>query len=97
MAKEGECFDKRGVPIYRGDLFKGFHFQAARKKYWLYHVAVLANDGNLEMVPASYLDPGIKNTGGRYWLTQQMADSGEVIQGYGPGKICDYEDRPRRG
>lgn len=94
--KPGEGHDRRGVPIYPGDLLKSFHFTGPRrKKYWLYHVAVL-RDGYLEMVPTSELEPTLRNRGGCCWLLPEMAEEIEVIAGHGPGDCLDFDDRPKQ-
>jgi hypothetical protein len=96
VSKPGEIFDKKGVPIYPGDLIRSFHFRGARRKiYYLYHVAVLKN-GRMWMVPTCYLDPTIKDTGGRCYLEQNNLLQAEVISGHGPEPYSDHEDRPRR-
>jgi hypothetical protein len=84
--------DRRGVPICRGDLVRTPHFRTRRRKYWLYHVAV---GDPIQLVPAQYLDPGVEDTGGRCFLTQDLASVCEVIAGYGPGECLDYDDREK--
>lgn len=99
--KPGECHDKRGVPIYPGDLLKSYHFTGWKRgkwgqRYYLYHVAVWREDEQtMEMVPTSYLEPSKRNQGGRCWLTQEHAKTVEVISGCGPGNVLDHTDRER--
>jgi hypothetical protein len=94
--------DKKGVPIYPGDLLKSFHFAGARRKrYWLYHVVVASPERAgtrypLEMVPASHLEPTKRGGGGRCPLNDRLAEDAEVIDGTGPGDILDFADRPRK-
>lgn len=91
----GECYDKRGIPIYPGDLIRSPHFQTKRKKYYLYHVAVF-NGEYMEMVPTSHLHEPLQQGGGRCLLSQNLVDDAEVIHGHGPGEILDAWDRPRK-
>lgn len=95
-------YDRKGVPIYPGDLLKSFHFTGARrKKYWLYHVVVAPPERAgttfpLEMVPTSHLEPTKRSGGGRCPLVDWLASNAEVIAGSGPGEILDFEDRPKK-
>lgn len=83
MAKDGELYDKHGIPLYRGDLICSPHFKTRRKQYWLYHVCVWNESQNtLEMVPASE-----RGGGGRYWPTQELMDDSTILHGFGPGYI----------
>lgn len=89
-------YDMHDVPIYPGDLLRSFHFTGVHNKRWyLYHTAVNRN-GSLYMVPVAHLEPTQISGGGDCWLHQKMADTVEVIQGYGPGKCLDYTERPTR-
>ena len=91
-----DLYDKRGVPIYPGDLLKSFHFQGARRKrYYLYHVAVDDN-GRMKMIPACWLEPTKRSGGGDVYLSAEIASATEVIYGYGPKPCLDYTDRERR-
>jgi len=93
---EGTIFDRRGVPIFRGDLIKQPHFIDYRhKRHYLYHV-VTVRDGYLEAVPSSCLEPTLRGKGGTYWITQNDALTAEVIHGHGPGDCLDFNDRPKR-
>jgi hypothetical protein len=98
LKQPGECCDKRGVPIYPGDLLKSFHFQGARwrKKYYLYHTAVYENEA-MWMVPTSHLEPTKVKGGGKCLLSDDLAGEAEVIAGCGPEDFLDYTDRPKRG
>lgn len=94
MSKPGECHDRRGVPIYPGDLIRSPHFRTKRKRYWLYHTAVLRGD-TMQMVPTSDLEPTQAGQGGVCLLTQDLVADSEVISGYGPG-ACEYFDDRKR-
>ncbi len=95
MVAPGEARDKRGVPIYPGDLLKSPHFVDRRgRRHWLYHVAV-QGQRCMEMVPVSHLEPTKVLGGGRCWLSHELARIAEVIEGYGPGQILDFHDRKR--
>lgn len=93
---EGSIFDRRGVPIYRGDLIKQPHFvDYRRKQHYLYHV-VTVRDCYLEAVPTSCLEPTLRSHGGTYWLTEADGTVVEVIHGHGPEDFLDFNDRPKR-
>jgi len=98
LSESSARYDSKGVPICPGDLLKTFHFQSDRwrKRYYLYHVAVL-EDGYLMMVPVCYLEPSKKALGGgKCALTPERAAEAEVISGHGPGDCLSYEDRSKR-
>lgn len=98
MATEGELYDINGVPIYRGDLIRTFHFRGPRRRIWyLYHVAVL-KDGRLELAPTSHLEPTKIGGGGRCMASQSLLNDNkaEVISGSGPDGCLCFIDRPRR-
>lgn len=92
--------DKNRRQICPGDLLRSFHFTGARrKKYYLYHVAVLNRDyqrETLEAVPVCSLEPTKRNQGGKCWLTQDVATNMEIIYGSGPGKLLGFDDRPKQ-
>jgi hypothetical protein len=90
----GELADKKGIPIYPGDLLRYFHFTGAcRKKYFLYHVAVFVN-GDMELVPISHLQAEQVRGGGRCMLSQDLASECEVISGHGPKPdFLSYDER----
>jgi hypothetical protein len=96
----GQVYDRRGVPIYPGDLIRHYHFTGARRKrYYLYHVAVWSElNQTMELVPTCHMDPAIArdNPGGRYWLIPDTMIEPEVIHGSGPGSCLDFDDRPKR-
>jgi hypothetical protein len=48
------------------------------------------------MVPTSELEPTLRDRGGVCLLSQEIADTLEVIAGHGPGDCLCYTDRPRR-
>lgn len=96
--KPGEICDKKGIPIYPGDLIRSFHFCGRRRKvYYLYHTAIMNRfEGCMELVPTSELEPTERGKGGRAWLGLWLGAHGEILSGHGPGKIRSYEDRPRK-
>jgi len=96
--KPGESHDMNGVPIYPGDLLKSFHFTGARRKrYYLYHVAVMNQaEKRMEMVPVHNLEPTKACRDGMYWLLKEMESDIEVITGYGPGHCLYFDERPKR-
>jgi hypothetical protein len=102
LKQPGQCWDRKGVPIYPGDLLRSLHFIGARKKkYWLYHVAVMDTEaGGMRMVPTKHLEPtkrtAIDSRGGDPLLSDHLCVNAEVIDGYGPRPYLCYEERPRR-
>lgn len=96
MSEAGKYHDRRGVPIYPGDLLKTDHFVGRRgKRYYLYHTVVEVGD-HLEMVPTSHLEPTLADRCGRCRLSSTRPDlESLVINGFGPGDLLSYEDRPR--
>lgn len=95
----GKIWDRKGVPIMPGDLVQTYHFTGPRRKrYYLYHVAVLRDEGYLEFVPTTCLshDPH----GGKWTTRSDVLGDAEVIHGYSmegqPYYPKSYEDRPRR-
>ncbi len=100
LKKPGELYDRRGVPIYPGDLLRTPHFcDSRRRQHYLYHTAVYHDDGKcrgMRMVPTAELEPTLRGRGGNCLLSQEIADTLEVIAGHGPGDCLCYTDRPRR-
>ena len=95
MKQPGELHDKRGIPIYPGDLLKSPHFIGARgKRHWLYHVAVM-RDGAMFLVPPRHLITEEIKQGGSCMASQALVSESEIISGHGPGDCLGYEDRPR--
>jgi hypothetical protein len=92
-----EYFDKHGIPIHKGDLLRSPHFIGPRRKqYYLYHVVVQEPDG-LFLVPASHLEPTMRNGGGRCPLNLYSDTwASEIVSGYGPDPYLSYDERPRR-
>ena len=100
----GEMHDKRGVPIYPGDLLKTYHFTGARKKrYYLYHIAMYV-DGAMRCQNTEFFGTGLKKHSSDILLQCLWQQDGpddrtlkqtEVISGYGPGKCLSFEERPR--
>jgi hypothetical protein len=94
---EKAFYDKHGRQIHKGDLIKTFHFTGARrKKYFMYHTAV-EREGVLYMVPIADLEPTCANQGGtcRVEAIIRAGADIEIISGYGPGDILNFEDRPK--
>lgn len=97
----GEGHDSKGVPIYPGDLVRSLHFidRRWRKRHHLYHVAAWSERHQcVEMIPASELEPTLRDRGGRCLLSTYLRHSteAEVIHGHGPEGCIDYMDRPKR-
>lgn len=96
MKQPGELHDRKGVPIYPGDLLRSFHYVGRRRKvYYLYHTAVM-RDGAMCMVPTSHLEPTKAGGGGACLMSDGLAANAEVITGHGPGDCLSYEDRPKK-
>lgn len=89
--------DQHGIPLRPGDLVRTPHFRDRSyhgKRRWLYHVvcAVPAPPGCVQLVPACYLAPTVRDTGGRVYVRPGSCWQGEVIYGAGSEP---YEQRPR--
>lgn len=95
-ARAGEAWDRRGYPIYPGDLCRQVHFRTRSRTYYLHHVASLRPDGYMEMVPAQYADPSTERTGGQYLLESGHHPELTILAGHGPGDCLDYDDRDKR-
>lgn len=99
--KPGDFHDRRGIPIYPGDLLKSKHFycRAERRWYYHYHVATFedtwGHGRRMMMTPTQWLDPSDKRCGGRCAISQDLMDNAEVISGHGPGATLSHYDRPR--
>lgn len=95
--KPGECHDSKGYPIYPGDLLRSPHFRGARRKmYFYYHVAVLREDGHMDMAPTCFLEPSmIRDGGGRCQINRERAESATILDGSGPGELLSFDERPR--
>ena len=91
-----QFYDRRGVPISKGDLVRSFHFIGARRKiHYLYHT-VVDEGGVLYMVPTCWLEPTFQDGGKaqlKFMATEMQA---EVIHGFGPEPYLSYEERPRK-
>jgi hypothetical protein len=87
--------DKKGRPIVVGDLVRTYHFRDRRWGHqWLYHVICDAGQALLEMRPVEELAIGHSNKhSGRAWLTQDMADTVEIIHGGGQFPQNVYQER----
>ncbi len=89
-------FDKKGIPIHKGDLIRSPHYIGARRKmHYLYHV-VVESDGRLILVPACHLEPSCV-AGGGIAPIDAFSDTwqAEIISGYGPEPYLSYDERPR--
>ncbi|WP_312814387.1 hypothetical protein [Brevundimonas sp.] len=90
-----QCFDKRGIPIERGDIVKVFHFIGARgKRHYMYKQCLgsqlLHPSNTAERMIFSHLD--LDEGGGTYSeALGQRLDGYEIIQSC----RCDHEHRPR--
>ena len=95
---EERYYDKKGVPIYPGDLLRTYHFTGARRKvHYLYHVVVDSGLKALQMVPTSHLEPTKRCHGGCAYLKHMNTNTqSEVISGHGPGDILSFEERPKK-
>lgn len=74
LKQPGELFDKRGVPIYPGDLIRSYHFRDRRRTYYLYHTATM-KDGGMYMVPTDHLEPSKVAGGGSCYMTQELMEN----------------------
>jgi hypothetical protein len=103
MSAPGTVYDRRGYPIYPGDIVKTYHFTGARgKKYYLYHM-VAETKGQMWLMGMEYQDGRpifvercrVEAAG---WFDEETGrlEQTEIVQGYGPGDLIDYEARPRR-
>jgi len=96
VKSEATLLDSTGREICPGDLLRSPHFIGARRKqYYLYHTAVM-RDGRMRMVPTCHLEPTKAGGGGDCLLSASIAKTTTIIQGYGPGDILSFEDRPKR-
>jgi hypothetical protein len=95
---QGKVYDKRGIPIERGDIVKVFHFIGARRKrHYMYKQCLGVNtyqNSEQEYVFFSHLNFAdlIGEEGGPYheWLGTRL-DHYEIVQSI----KCDHEDSPR--
>lgn len=94
MKKPGDLHDRRGIPIYPGDLLRSPHFKSRRRTYYLYHTAVFV-DGAMRMIPTSELEPSLANRGGDCLMSQEICNNVEIMIGHGPDGIVDFWDRPK--
>jgi hypothetical protein len=92
--KPGEVHDKNGIPIYPGDVLRTFHYthRWGRRKMYLFHVACLDGE-HLIGVPAS--DLARKPDGGTFNLLPGNCSDIEIVQGYGPAPLMEFNERPR--
>lgn len=92
--------DKRGYPIYAGDLLKTYNFTGARKrKYYMYHL-VVAYDGGDRMINASalltYREQKLPGCLVSTVAVDGVLHDSEIVEGFGPlREYVDFEDRPR--
>ena len=96
----GKVYDKRGIPIERGDIVKVFHFVGPRRKREYMYKQCLGvakyPKGKNEYVFFSHLtfDDTIGGKDGPYheWFGDRLMDY-EIVQSI----RCDHEGRPRKG
>ena len=84
-------YDKNGIPIKPFDVLKMFHFVGARRKKHYMYKWVFERDGYLY---AHHLDRSGEQ--GAFFLSQDLLENTEIVQGYGPHGSDDYSDRSRR-
>lgn len=92
--------DVKGYPIFPGDVLRSFHFKGCgRKNHYLYHVATIDDDNRLWAIPAQYLSPDVKRTGGDCLLTESLVQNHEIeiVQGQPTRHYICKHDRPRKG
>ena len=92
--------DRKGYPIYAGDLLKTYHFTGARKrKYYMYHLVVSYPGGDRMICASALLTYQNEKLPG--CLVSCTAVDGvlydtEIVSGFGPlREYIDFEDRPR--
>jgi len=93
-----QFYDKKGVPICKGDLLRTPHFIGVRRKqHYLYHT-IVEKDGRLFGIPTGHLEPTNALGGGEFplWACYKDSWKSEIIHGHGPGGVLSYEDRPKR-
>ena len=99
MTTEQEIYDRHGIPVREADVIRTFHFTGPRRrKYYLYHVAVLRN-GRLYGVPAHEL--AVKPDGGTFLLSTDSLVNSEIVQcgkfeTDADGKCILFNERLRR-
>jgi hypothetical protein len=99
MKQEGECFDKKGYPIYSGDLLKTLHFITGKNtKHYHYHYHVAAyKDGCMRLFTPSMAEPNCR-PGMRLdaLMSQELVNESEILEGAGPGDFYSFKQRERR-
>ena len=77
--KNGMLCDRKGVPIYTGDLLRTHHFIdfQTRTRRYMYH-AVTCRDGVLRMTPVQALATADRGWGGECYL-HTVADAEGVL------------------
>lgn len=90
--------DKNGREFRCGDLVRTPHFRdrQRRKTRYLYHVVCATDGPHVELVPAEYLDPSRKDTGGRMRLVEgnrEALSHMEIIDGLDPKTLKYYDER----
>ncbi len=88
-------YDKRGIPIERGDVVKVYHFTAAlrRKRHYMYKQALgvrVLPKCDLPVMDFSSLNFGEHQY--HEWVEDQVLGGYEIVQSI----KCDHEDRPRK-
>lgn len=86
--------DKKGYPVYEGDVLKVFHFIGQRnKKYFMYKVVIASPRGFLAFCIS---DLALKGRINAHSCPLDALGDFEIVQGYGPEPFVSWEDRPRQ-
>lgn len=100
MADQQHCFDKRGIPIERGDIVKVFHFVGARGKrhYMLKQCLGLSRypsspDGwaGVFFSHLNFREIGDRDNGPYHETPGKLLAGYEIVQSI----KCDHENRER--
>ena len=97
MKQPGECFDKKGYPIYPGDLLKTLYFIIDKNtKHYHYHVAAY-KDGCMRLFTPAMADPNCRPDSRLDCLmSQELVNDSEILEGGGPGDFYTFKQRQRR-
>lgn len=94
------CFDRRGIPIERGDIVKVLHFVGARKRHYMYKQC-LGPDRYPSSPPGwtkvffshlNFCEIGDCRNGPYHEEPGKLLEYYEIVQSIN----CDHETRPRR-
>jgi hypothetical protein len=98
-----EVYDKKGRPIWHGDLLRQFDFMPSNRPLearHIYHVAIRNEGGFLQAVPFNEAISG-NPEGGKFWLNDETAKEVEFIHGrigqLENGNLVMWCERPKRG